>query len=183
MLFSISSNHWLKERRIKKNRAHNCEHDPSSISYKVGSGHYYLTTAMIIQLRESPKPLTSPKRVYKILQAVLEAESAADQDKEHLWVFYLTNRHTIKALELVSLGTLNACLVHPREVFTQAIAYRCASIIIAHNHPSGEKQASNEDIASTKRLIEAGRILGIELLDHVIIIKQGYTSLKEQGVL
>ena len=138
---------------------------------------------MIIQLRESSKPLNTPKRVYEILQAVLEAESAADQDKEHLWVFYLTSRQTIKALELVSLGTLNACLVHPREVFTQAVAYRCASIIIAHNHPSGNKQVSDEDIASTKRLNEAGRILGVELLDHVIITRQGYTSLQEQGLM
>jgi DNA repair protein RadC len=84
---------------------------------------------------------------------------------------------------VITIGTLNQSLVHPREVFAPAIENRCASIIVAHNHPSGVLKPSMEDIAVTKRLKESGKLLGIELLDHVIFTKDDYFSLSDEGFL
>jgi len=84
---------------------------------------------------------------------------------------------------VVTVGLLNANQVHPREVFSDAIAERAASIILVHNHPSGNTDPSHEDIAVTKRLVEAGEILGIKIPDHIIVSKDGYTSMKEMGLL
>jgi DNA repair protein RadC len=137
---------------------------------------------MIITVNEK-RNISTPKIVFEILQEILKSESEADQDKEHLWVFYMTSRHAIKALELVSLGTLNSSLVHPREVFTQAIAYRCAYILMAHNHPSNHHEPSADDISITERIATAGELLGIELVDHVIIGQDGFSSLKQLGHL
>ena len=81
------------------------------------------------------------------------------------------------------IGTLNSSLVHPREVFADALTDRAASIIIAHNHPSGNLEASKEDINITNRLKEGAKILGIDLMDHIIFSKDGFISLKEQGKL
>ncbi len=85
--------------------------------------------------------------------------------------------------EIVSIGTLNASIVHPREVFRPAILHASNSVIVVHNHPSGDPTPSNDDIELTKRLAEAGKILGIELLDHVIVGNGSYISLKERGVI
>ena len=84
---------------------------------------------------------------------------------------------------IISIGTLNQSLVHPREVFSDAITDRAAGIIIAHNHPSGQLEASIEDKRVTKRLKEVGTIMGIELLDHVILSRDGYLSLRDEGLL
>lgn len=138
---------------------------------------------MIIHLRDNQKLVESPENVYKILQAVLEAEDPIDRDKEHLWIFQLNARNVVQKLELVSLGTLTASLVHPREVFTRAIADRCASILIAHNHPSTESKPSSEDIEMTELLVKAGEILGISVLDHIIVAKNGFTSFKREGLM
>jgi len=108
----------------------------------------------------------------------------ADKDRECFVVFLLNNKNHIIAEELVTVGILNASLVHPREVFKSAITASAASIIIAHNHPSGDTGPSAEDRVVTKRLKEAGAILGIPLLDHVIsgpLAK--YFSFKEEGDL
>ena len=80
-------------------------------------------------------------------------------------------------------GSLNASLVHPREVFVPAIALSAASLILAHNHPSGDPTPSEEDLAITRRIQESGRLLGIELLDHVIVARDSYTSFKERRLL
>ncbi|HOI43214.1 MAG TPA: JAB domain-containing protein, partial [Elusimicrobiales bacterium] len=85
--------------------------------------------------------------------------------------------------DIVSIGTLNYNLVHPREVFEPAVKNLAAGVIVAHNHPSGCLEPSDEDISLTKRLAEAGRLLGIELLDHVIVAKGGWLSFKEKGLL
>ena len=88
--------------------------------------------------------------------------------KEHFCVFLLNTQNQIVGREVVSVGTLNASLVHPRECFRTAIVKNCASILIVHNHPSGSLEPSIEDLDLTKRLVEAGRLIGIEVLDHVI---------------
>src|SRR3989339_1495330 len=116
---------------------------------------------MIIHLKDSTKIVFSPKSVWDITKELMLAEDAIDRDKEHFWVFHLDVRNRIKLIELVSLGTLNSSLVHPREVFTRAVGERSAQIIIAHNHPSGEHTPSEDDIVLTKRLAKAGELLGI----------------------
>ena len=82
--------------------------------------------------------------------------------------------------EIISIGSLNANLVHPREVFEPAVKHLAAQIILAHNHPSGDPQPSEEDLEINKRLIEAGKILGIEVVDHIIAAKDAYFSFKEK---
>ncbi len=96
---------------------------------------------------------------------------------------YLDGANNLLETKVITIGTLNQSLVHPREVFSYAIEKRCASIIVAHNHPSAILKPSSEDIEVTKRLKESGKILGIELLDHVIFTKDDFVSLKEDGVL
>ncbi|MNZ96929.1 hypothetical protein D3C78_1161460 [compost metagenome] len=103
--------------------------------------------------------------------------------KEHFMCLFLNTKNHIIARETLSIGTLNASLVHPREVFRAAIQRNSASIICAHNHPSGDPSPSPEDISLTKRLAEAGRLVGIEVLDHLVIGDGRYISLKEQGLM
>jgi len=138
---------------------------------------------MIIHLKDSTKIVFSPKSVWDITKELMLAEDTIDRDKEHFWVFHLDVRNRIKLIELVSLGTLNSSLVHPREVFTRAVGERSAQIIVAHNHPSGECMPSDEDIGLTKRLVKAGALLGIELIDHLVVTVTGYTSLKEKRLI
>jgi DNA repair protein RadC len=122
--------------------------------------------------------------VAKVLTAILDTEGELDRDKEHFWALGLSVKNTIKFIDLVSLGTLSNSLVHPREVFRLAVSRGVASIIVGHNHPSGDTTPSREDIAVTEKLKSAGEILGIKLLDHVIIGEGGaWTSLLEKGYL
>jgi DNA repair protein RadC len=90
-------------------------------------------------------------------------------DREHFVALYLDSRHRIAAVQTISVGTLNASLVHPREVFRPAVAMGAAAVIVAHNHPSGCARPSREDIALTERLCRSGELLGIELLDHLVV--------------
>ncbi|MFD0713966.1 DNA repair protein RadC [Paenibacillus sp. GCM10027626] len=103
--------------------------------------------------------------------------------REHFVCLFLNTKNHIITQETLSVGTLNASLVHPREVFRAAIRCSCASIICAHNHPSGDPTPSPEDIALTRRLQEAGELVGISLLDHLVIGDNRFISLKEQGLM
>lgn len=103
--------------------------------------------------------------------------------KEHFVCLFLNTKNHIIARETLSMGTLNASLVHPREVFRAAIQKSSASIICVHNHPSGDPTPSPEDISLTKRLAEAGHLMGIEVLDHLVIGDGRFVSLKEQGYM
>lgn len=111
--------------------------------------------------------------------AVAQLQELRTAKKEHFVVLYLNARNQLVHKETVSIGTLNANLVHPREVFKPAIDCLAASIIIAHNHPSGDAEPSDDDLAITKRLQEAGKILGIEVIDHVVVTKNAFRSAKE----
>ncbi len=93
----------------------------------------------------------------------------ADPNKEHFIALYLNTKNGILRQEIISIGSLNANIVHPREVFRTAIMVSACNIIVAHNHPSGDPTPSSEDIELTKKLVESGKILGINVLDHVII--------------
>ena len=135
---------------------------------------------MTIKIEKSKKtrPLTKPKYLAEILIKILKCEEENDREKEHFWAIGLTSRNTIKYIELVSLGTLNASLVHPREVYRLAIQKNTCQLIVAHNHPSGDIEPSKNDIEVTHRLEKAGEILGIELIDHIIITKDKFVSFK-----
>ncbi|AHC14179.1 RadC family protein [Salinispira pacifica] len=104
-----------------------------------------------------------------------------DRLQEHFFVLCLNGAHELTCYEMISKGLLNRSLVHPREVFAPAISGRNAAIVVAHNHPSGNLTPSSEDMEVTRRLQEAGDILGISLLDHIIFSATEYISLREQG--
>jgi DNA repair protein RadC len=105
------------------------------------------------------------------------------QVKERFIVLWLNATNRIIGLEVVTEGILNSSLVHPREVFRGAIVATCAAIIIAHNHPSGNTEPSSEDLAITKQIVEAGKIIGISVHDHILFTDESYTSFAERGLI
>jgi len=122
--------------------------------------------------------IKKPQDVVKAIRARIQ-----DKAKEHFKLILLNTRNKIIGISTVSIGTLNTSLVHPREVFKDAIMHNAASVVLAHNHPSGDIEPSENDLTITKRLVEAGKILGIEVLDHIIVTKAGFFSFKEKGLL
>lgn len=124
-----------------------------------------------------PRPvLDTPEKVaHHVPIAVKKAT------REHFVGFYLNARSQLLHMETISIGTLSASLVHPREVFHPAISHAAAALVVVHNHPSGDCRPSNEDKDATRRLARSGELLGIPLLDHVIVSATGYHSLKESG--
>ncbi|WP_292519264.1 DNA repair protein RadC [Methanoculleus sp.] len=121
--------------------------------------------------------ITSPE---DILPLVAELR---DRKQEHFLCITLNGAGEVIERRTVTVGILNQSLVHPREVFAEAITDRAASVILVHNHPSGTLDPSTQDIGITRQLVEAGSILGIRVLDHIIVTKRGYVSLKELGHL
>jgi DNA repair protein RadC len=134
-------------------------------------------TTMIL-LRNSKVKITKALDVAKVFQDLLKLEDEIDQQKEHFYVMHLDGRQQINIVELVVLGTLTHAMIHPRETFRRAVAEDSNSIIIAHNHPSGDATPSDDDIMTTRKLHEAGEILGIPLLDHIIFTETDFYSFK-----
>ena len=124
------------------------------------------------------KTIQTAEDVYKIMRAEFK-----NKKKEHFKLVLLNTRNQLIRKVSVSKGTLNASLIHPREVFRSALSHSAASVILIHNHPSGDPKPSDDDIKITKRLIEAGKIMGIEVHDHVILAGDRYTSLKAQKLI
>lgn len=122
--------------------------------------------------------ITSPLDVSNLLM-----EEMRYLKKEYFKIIMLDTKNKIIAIENISIGSLNSSIVHPREVFKEAIKRSSASIILVHNHPSGDPTQSKEDISITKRLVESGDILGIKVLDHIILGDNRYTSLKERDII
>ncbi len=124
---------------------------------------------------------------FKNSQSVVKALQAKikDKAKEHFKLILLLNtRNKIIGISTVSIGTLDSSLVHPWEVFKEAIVHSAYSVILAHNHPSGDPEPpSEDDMTITRRLKESGKILGVEVTDHIIISKDGFFSFKEKGIL
>ena len=116
------------------------------------------------------KQISSPDDVFRIVNKYLDGA-----DREHLVLLTLDTKNKITSINTVSIGSINTSIVHPREVFKTAILSNASSVILTHNHPSGDVTPSKEDIDITNRIKECGRILGIELLDHVIIGDDKYS--------
>jgi len=112
-----------------------------------------------------------------------ELRDLRNHKKEHFVIFYLDSRNQEIKRETISIGSLNANLVHPREVFEPAVRNLTAQIILAHNHPSGDPEPSEDDLEITKRLVESGKILGIEVIDHIIVAKNDFFSFKERKLI
>ena len=143
-------------------------------------------TAEIIACIELGKRFTKKSEPLKVLspQDIFDSmKDVRNQKKEHFIAIYLDTRNQEICREVISIGTLNSSLVHPREVFEPAIRNLAASIIIVHNHPSGDLNPSHEDLLITKKLVDSGNLLDIHVLDHVIISAKGYISLKEKGIV
>jgi DNA repair protein RadC len=126
------------------------------------------------------KKIESPYDAYK---AITEITKVQEEAQEVFGILILNTKNKIVAVHEVSRGALNSSLVHPREVFKPAVLHNAAAIICFHNHPSGDPEPSREDIEITKRLVEAGKIMGIEILDHIIVGDDRYVPLKERGVM
>lgn len=115
--------------------------------------------------------------------AMLMMEEMRYLQKEYFKILLLDTKNNVKKISEISVGSLNSSIVHPREVFKEAVINSCSSIILVHNHPSGEAQPSHEDIVLTNRLDECGKLIGIKVLDHVVIGDGVYFSFKEEGLI
>jgi len=120
------------------------------------------------------KELTNPEKVFKFMRSKVK-----DYSKEHFYVIALNSRNW--SVSEISIGTLDSSLVHPREVFSEAIKSKAASVIFVHNHPSGDPEPSEEDLAITKKLIDSGNVLGIKVIDHIIITRSNFLSVQNQN--
>jgi DNA repair protein RadC len=138
-----------------------------------------VASRLVTHERGAPKLyLTGPEDVADMFMREMAA-----LDREHFRAVLLNTKNRILGVRTISIGSLNASIVHAREVFKAAVAESAQAIVLVHNHPSGLPEPSSEDIAVTERLAEAGRILGIEILDHIVLGSQGFVSLKEAGHL
>lgn len=126
------------------------------------------------------KKILCPADLHNVIEKVTDLSNAAE---EKLYMISFNTKNMVTGIFLVSTGTLNGAAVHPREVYKRALMTNAAAIAIAHNHPSGSTEPSNEDINITGRLKECGEILGIELLDHIIVGDNKYLSFKEKGLV
>ncbi len=121
-----------------------------------------------------PLPVVSPDSLAKFV------EPLRHYSEEHFVAFHLDSGHKVIGYQIVSHGTISASLVHPREVFKAALIANSFAIIVAHNHPGGSLKPSPEDIETTEKLIESGKLLGVNVLDHVIVASSGLVSLREE---
>ncbi|MGS0765276.1 RadC family protein [Syntrophomonas curvata] len=127
-------------------------------------------------------PIKSPEDVVSTVTG-MTMEEMRYYDREHFRVMYLDRKGGLLIMEDISVGGLHSSIVHPREVFKTAVKKSAASMILVHNHPSGDPTPSREDIDITRRLLEAGKLMGIEIIDHVIIGDNKYCSLKAKGLI
>ena len=136
-----------------------------------------LSKQLLQENAEAYKRVQQPGDVYDIFRDI------ALHETEHVYALYLDTKNQVIGRRLISSGTLNASFIHPRDFFALGVRMRAAAVIAAHNHPSGDPTPSKEDIEVTRRLVEAGRIVGIEVLDHVIMGNGRQCSMKEKGLV
>src|SRR3989344_6480920 len=144
-----------------------------------------INAVKILAVLELAKRLKDNREViiYSPKEIANELKNIKNIKKEYFYLFCLDSRNKVIKKELVSVGTLNTSLVHPREVFEPAIRNLSAQLVIAHNHPSGDINPSEEDLNITAKLVKAGELLGINILDHIVIAKDNYFSFKENNLL
>jgi DNA repair protein RadC len=140
--------------------------------------------ARIAAALELGERLYSPASVIKIIiksakDVLSEVRDIADKKQEHLIVLYLNARQELVLKEVVGMGSLNSLQITPKEIFSHALQTPCSSIIVVHNHPSNDPTPSDDDIHFTRKIHEAGEVLGIPLVDHLIVCKAGYFSFRE----
>ena len=141
---------------------------------------YYVKLMKETQFQYEHNKIIGAKMVYDLLKAIGLHEKA----QEEFYSFYLNTKNRVIGMEMISRGTLNATLIHPREVFKGALLANAHAVILAHNHPSGDVEPSNADKNVTTMLVDAGNLLDVKVLDHVIIgSKGGYFSFRESSML
>lgn len=138
---------------------------------------FELSKRVLLGQQEDTTVVETPEDVYSLSKRIHRLK------KEHFLAYLLDARNAVIAEETISIGTLTIAVVHPREVFEPAVRHSAAGIVLVHNHPSGDPTPGDEDRRLTERLVQAGKLMGIEILDHVIVTHNGYTSLKELGWL
>lgn len=141
-----------------------------------------------MSVREGPVPETllhcdQPQKAVDYWRLHVEGHPLFDAERECFVVLILNTKLRARGHHFVAVGTLNECIAHPRDVFRVAIVSAAYAVVVMHNHPSGEPEPSQADIAMTKRIGDAGKILGINVIDHVIIGHQRYNSLRDMGLL
>ena len=146
-------------------------------------GSYNVGRLRIAIAREGTDVYPSPRVESPAAAAELFIKTAPDDGREHFRALFLSARHIPIGVHTVSVGCLTASLVHPREVFQEAVVSRAAALVLFHNHPSGDPEPSAEDLALTRRLAAAGTLMGIEVLDHLVLGAGRYVSLKDRGAL
>lgn len=153
----------------------------SCLAYKKTAKRINIVSLKLVKessLLYKERSVRSPEDGYNLLKLFLE-----DKDREHFIVVSLDTKNQPVSINVCHIGSLNASIVHPREVMKSAILSNAASIIVGHNHPSGKPEPSREDLDITNRLVEAGKIIGIDVIDHIIVGDDTYTSLKEKGYI
>lgn len=139
---------------------------------------------MNVRLTKDQKiKIGSPEDIYSIMQQILRRESRVGKEKEHFWVIGLTTSNKISYIELVSLGSVSTAIVNPLEVFNLAVRKKSPKIILIHNHPSENLSPSSEDKDITNKIIDGGKTLTIEVLDHLVISEESYYSFAENDLL
>jgi DNA repair protein RadC len=135
--------------------------------------------------RRAAAPRTEQNLIIRTAEEAVRVIGPVLQDlkREMFVTLLLTTRHRLLKFETVSVGSLNASVVHPREVFRPAIQAAAASVLLAHNHPSGDPEPSEDDIEITRRLVKTGDLVGIEVLDHVIVGADSYVSFRQRGLI
>lgn len=146
----------------------------------------YVVFSRVVLVKEKGAMYDVQKKIgssYDAYKAITEITKVQEEAQEVFGILILDAKNKIVAVHEISRGTLDASMVHPREVFKPAVLHNAVAIICFHNHPSGDPKPSKEDIETTNRLVEAGKIMGIEVLDHIIVGDDKYTSLRERGVI
>lgn len=127
-----------------------------------------------------PRTIDGAEQAVRLWEAVL---GSRDLDREHFVAVFLDARHNVNGVHVVSVGSLSASIVHPREVFKGALLANAGGLVVMHNHPSGDPEPSPEDVAVTRRLRQAGELLGVDVLDHIVVTPRSFVSLKARGCL
>lgn len=173
----------LTEPAVRRSRARITTRTAASGAYRdaLFSGIPLFTTRLVRE-RTFDFPTRDQLRSPADAAAVL-TEYFRDRDREEFVVGFLDTANTLTGLHVASVGGLAVSIVEPRQVFKAAVLANAASLVLAHNHPSGNPEPSREDVAVTKQLVEAGRVMGVPVYDHLIIVGHGYTSLAERGLM